>query len=132
MAGQPYTGTGQQEDLRASARGAIRALAALTGDVKWNFPLQVGNVAAGVLSTAGGVVFACSGDGYLLALDARTGKMLWRYQTGALIRNSPISYSVDGRQYVAVAGDSTLFTFTLPARPASSERPRSLPRRRAP
>jgi alcohol dehydrogenase (cytochrome c) len=132
VAGQPYTGTGQQEDSRASARGAIRALAALTGDVKWNFPLQVGNVAAGVLSTAGGVVFACSGDGYLLALDARTGKKLWHYQTGAIIRNSPISYGVDGQQYVAVAGDTTLFAFALPARSTSSYRLRSLPNRRAP
>ncbi|MBI1792525.1 MAG: PQQ-binding-like beta-propeller repeat protein, partial [Acidobacteria bacterium] len=109
--GQPYTGSGQREEPGA---GAIRAIDPATGQARWSFPLHVGNVAAGVLHTAGGVLFACSGDGYLIALDARTGKELWRYQTGAEIRNSPISYGVDGRQYIALAGDSTLFVFALP------------------
>ena len=112
--GQPYTGSGQQEDPRMPAHGAIRALDPLTGDVKWDFPLYGGSVTSGVLSTAGGVVFAGTGDGYLLALDAATGKLLWHNQTGAIIRNSPISYSVDGQQYVAITGDTTLFVFALP------------------
>jgi alcohol dehydrogenase (cytochrome c) len=112
--GEPYTGSGQQEDPAHPARGAIRALDPLTGDLKWEFPLYVGNVAAGVLTTAGGIVFAATGDGFLLALDARTGKKLWAYQTGASIGNSPISYSAGGRQYVAVTGDTTLFVFALP------------------
>ncbi|MBI1788367.1 MAG: PQQ-dependent dehydrogenase, methanol/ethanol family [Acidobacteria bacterium] len=109
--GQPYTGSGQREEPGA---GAIRAIDPATGQARWSFPLHVGNVAAGVLHTAGGVLFAGSGGGYLIALDARAGKGLWRYQTGAEIRNSPIAYSVDGKQYVAVAGDSTLFVFALP------------------
>jgi alcohol dehydrogenase (cytochrome c) len=67
-----------------------------------------------VLSTAGGVLFAASRDGYLIGLDSRTGKLLWKYQTGAEIRSSPISYAVDGRQYIAVSNDSSLMTFTLP------------------
>jgi alcohol dehydrogenase (cytochrome c) len=67
-----------------------------------------------VLGTAGGVVFAASKDGYLIALDAVNGKPLWRYQTGGDLRNSPISYAVDGKQYVAIASSSTLFTFALP------------------
>ncbi len=112
--GQPYTGSGQQEDPRMGGAGAIRALDALTGDIRWSFPLHIGNVAAGVLSTATGVVFGCSGDGYIFALDARTGKELWRYQTGAQIRNSPIAYAVDGKQYIAIASDSALFAFALP------------------
>jgi alcohol dehydrogenase (cytochrome c) len=66
-----------------------------------------------VLATAGGIVFAASHDGNLIALDATTGRDLWHYQTGAEIRSSPISYSVDGRQYVAVSTDSALFTFAL-------------------
>jgi len=67
-----------------------------------------------VFGTAGGVVFASSKDGYLIALNATNGKPLWRYQTGGDIRNSPMSYSVDGKQYVAIASSSTLFTFALP------------------
>jgi alcohol dehydrogenase (cytochrome c) len=120
--GLPYTGSGQQEDPGAPSRGAIRAFDALTGNLRWDFPLHDGNVAAGVLSTAGGVVFACTRDGYLLALDARSGKELWHYQTGGLIRNSPISYSVDGRQYIAVTGDTTLFVFALPTQGIAEKR----------
>jgi alcohol dehydrogenase (cytochrome c) len=80
----------------------------------WNFKLQTGSSAAGVLSTGGGVVFAASIDGYLIALDARSGKELWHYQTGSQIQSSPISYRVDGKQFIAVSTSSSLFTFALP------------------
>ncbi len=113
-AGAGYTGTGQQEDEKVGAPGAIRALDPTTGDTRWNFPIQEGSPSAGVLATAGGVVFASSKDGYLIGLDAFTGRLLWRYQTGGDIRNSPISYAVDGKQYVAIASTSALFTFALP------------------
>ena len=96
------------------APGAIRALDPATGDTRWNFPIQEGSPSAGVLGTAGGVVFASSKDGYLIALDAANGKPLWRYQTGGSIRSSPMSYAVDGKQYIAIASSSTLFTFALP------------------
>jgi len=111
--GDPYTGTGQQEEPGLFP-GAIRAIDPQTGTVKWNFDLYQGSVGAGVLSTAGGVVFASAKDGNLIALDARTGADLWHYQTGAEINASPISYSVDGKQYVAVSTDSAVFTFALP------------------
>jgi alcohol dehydrogenase (cytochrome c) len=111
--GDPYTGTGQQEDP-GLVPGAIRAIDPQTGEIKWNFNLHQGSVGAGVLATAGGVVFASSKDGNLIALDARTGAELWHYQTGAEINSSPISYSVDGKQYISVSSDSALFTFALP------------------
>jgi alcohol dehydrogenase (cytochrome c) len=112
--GEPYVGTGQQVDERVGAPGSVRAIDPLTGTTRWNFPIQFGSSATGVLSTAGGVLFAASRDGYLIGLDSRTGKLLWKYQTGAEIRSSPISYAVDGRQYIAVSNDSSLMTFTLP------------------
>ena len=74
----------------------------MTGDIRWNFPMRLGSAAAGVLGTAGGVVFASDPEGSLIALDARTGAKLWHYQTGGEIRSSPISYAVDGQ---AVRGD---------------------------
>src|SRR5579862_358864 len=111
--GEPYTGTGQQEEWGLFP-GAIRAIDPQTGQVKWSFNLHQGSVGAGVLATAGGVVFAAAKDGNLIALEARTGAELWHYQTGAEIIASPISYSVDGKQYVAIATDSALFTFALP------------------
>lgn len=112
--GDPFTGGDPQEDHKRGAPGAVRAIDPLTGDIRWNFPMHLGSAAAGVLGTAGGVVFASDPEGSLLALDARTGAKLWHYQTGAEIRTSPMSYAVDGKQYVAIAGDSTLFVFGLP------------------
>ena len=112
-AGDPFTGGDPQEDHKRGAPGAVRAIDPLTGDIRWNFPMHLGSAAAGVLSTAGGVLFASDPEGSLIALDARTGTQLWRYQTGGSIQNSPISYEVDGKQYVAIAGDSALFVFGL-------------------
>lgn len=112
--GDPFTGGDQQEDHKRGAPGSVRAVDPLTGEIRWSFPMHRGSAAAGVLGTAGGVVFASDPEGSLVALDARTGVMLWHYQTGGEIRSSPISYEVDGKQYVAIAGDSTLFVFGLP------------------
>ena len=67
-----------------------------------------------MLATAGGVVFSGDGSGNFVAYDASNGKPLWQYQTGGDIRNSPMSYSVDGKQYIAIASNSALFTFALP------------------
>jgi alcohol dehydrogenase (cytochrome c) len=112
--GAGYTGTGQRLDEVVGAFGAIRALDATTGDTRWNFPIQEGSSSAGVLSTGGGLVFATVADGNLIALAAANGKFLWQYQTGERIRSSPISYSVDGKQYIAVSAGSVLFSFALP------------------
>ena len=112
--GDPYVGTGQQLDDVVKTPGFIRAIDPLTGTARWNYPLQLGSHAAGVLATAGGVLFAASKDGHLIGLDSRTGKLLWKYQTGAEVRSSPISYAVDGVQYIAVSNDGSLITFALP------------------
>lgn len=63
---------------------------------------------------AGGLVFAESKTGDFLALDARTGRTLWQFQAGAEIPSSPISYGVNGKQYVAVSSAGVLYTFALP------------------
>jgi alcohol dehydrogenase (cytochrome c) len=94
--------------------GFVRALEATTGIPKWDFPLHTGSSATGVVATAGGVVFASSNDGNLIALDSKNGKYLWHYYTGANIITSPISYAVNGKQYVAIASQSAIFVFGLP------------------
>lgn len=114
VAGQGYTGGGQEIDPKIGTPGAIRALDALTGQTRWNFPLHIGSSSTGVLATGGDVVFASSSDGYLIALESRTGRYLWRYNTGANIVASPISYAVDGKQHVAIASQSAIFVFGLP------------------
>jgi alcohol dehydrogenase (cytochrome c) len=82
--------------------------------MRWNFSIEEGPSGAGVLQTAGGVVFASSQDGNLIALDASNGTPLWHYQTGGSIRSSPMSYAVDGKQYIAISSNFTLIAFALP------------------
>lgn len=98
------------------ARG-VMAIDPETGAVKWNFQLTEVSLAAGVLATGGGVVFAASKEGNLIALDGKTGKALWHFQTGAEIPSSPMSYSVGGRQYVAISSANVLYSFALPSVP---------------
>lgn len=59
-------------------------------------------VLGSVLATGGGLVFVGLATGEFAALDARSGAPLWQFQTGSSIHGSPITYSVDGKQYVAV------------------------------
>ena len=68
---------------------------------------------AGVLSTAGNLVFGSTNEGQVFALHAATGKPLWRYQAGGVAHSNPISYSVDGKQYIAVTMGNSLYIFGL-------------------
>lgn len=92
--------------------GAIRALNPKTGERVWEYRLHT-KPWAGVLSTAGDVVFGGSDEGYFFALDAHTGKELWRQNTGGMIRANPISFESKGKQVVAIAAGSSIFTFEL-------------------
>jgi glucose dehydrogenase len=65
-----------------------------------------------MLTTAGGLVFHGDLKGWFKALDARTGQMLWQFNTGSGISAAPITYAVDGKQYVAVVSGRT---FSIPA-----------------
>ena len=68
----------------------------------------------GMLTTAGGLVFTGDSFGYLIALDAKTGKPVWRFQTGGSIVAPPVSFAIGGKQYLAVAAGSALMAFALP------------------
>jgi alcohol dehydrogenase (cytochrome c) len=76
---------------------AYRPDGTLAWQWRYKFP-----IVASVLSTAGDVLFAGTPDGLVVALDARTGRQLWQFRTGTGIHSNPVSYSVGGRQYVAV------------------------------
>jgi glucose dehydrogenase len=66
----------------------------------------------GILATSGGLVFAGEGNGWFKAYDSATGKALWQFQAGAGVNAPPSSYTVDGKQYVAVgAGGNTQMDF---------------------
>ena len=118
--GRYFLGGGEAEFGGDSAQGAVKALDPLTGRERWSFPL-FSPPWAGLLSTAGGLVFGGTNEGVFFALSARTGRPLWHFQTGAMVNANPISYAVGGRQYVAVAAGSTLQVFAL-AEPATPPR----------
>jgi alcohol dehydrogenase (cytochrome c) len=92
--------------------GSIQALDALTGERKWVFPMQAPPW-CGVLSTAGGVVFGGSVEGYFLVLDAQTGKLLYRFPGGGAIFGNPVTFEVAGKQHVVIAAGNALFAFRL-------------------
>jgi alcohol dehydrogenase (cytochrome c) len=111
-----YSGGGTSLDEPAIA--AIKALDPETGDVKWQYSLSR-PTGSGVLATAGGVVFAGTPEANVIALSARTGAPLWSFQTGgnpggAGMGGSPMSYSVDGKQFIAIGAGDVLYTFALP------------------
>jgi alcohol dehydrogenase (cytochrome c) len=95
------------------AYGVIRAYDPDTLEPSWEFTMS-DITWGGVLATAGDLVFGGGRDGYFLALDARTGDLLWRASLGGQINAGAMSYAVGGRQYIAIAAGSALFTFTLP------------------
>jgi alcohol dehydrogenase (cytochrome c) len=112
--GSQYNGGGFRNVTGPGASsGAIRALAPDTGELKWEFPL-FSPPWSGLLSTAGGLVFGSTAEGDFLALDARTGKLAWRFQGGGPSYSNPMSYLSEGKQYVAVAIGSALLNFALP------------------
>ncbi len=84
----------------------------VTGERKWEFPYGTPSW-AGVLSTAGGVVFTGDNEGHFLAFDSRSGKNVYRYQIGAPVYAAPITYMLDGKQYVALGAGTTLTVFGL-------------------
>jgi alcohol dehydrogenase (cytochrome c) len=115
------SGTGYMEspDDRERWQLWVRALDLTTGKTVWDY-MQVGSkhYGPGVLSTAGGLLFAGEQQGQFTAHDAKTGKALWNFNTGALITAGPVTYSIDGKQYVAVASFSNVIAFALPDAPS--------------
>jgi PQQ-dependent dehydrogenase (methanol/ethanol family) len=112
-AGRQYLG-GAPFPSNQPAKTEVVAIDATTGSVQWTFPLFRFSISSGVLATPSGLVFVATGDGNLIALDGHTGKSLWHFQTGSSIASAPISYSVGGRQYVAISAANSLYAFALP------------------
>ena len=91
--------------------GRLAAVNIDTGKVAWKYDTEQPLI-GGALATAGGLVFFGEGNGLFKALDAASGKLLWQYQAGAGVNAPPVSYSVNGKQYVAVAaGGNTQIDF---------------------
>ncbi|MFN0088235.1 MAG: pyrroloquinoline quinone-dependent dehydrogenase [Blastocatellia bacterium] len=111
--GRLYLGAVKRDITTEEPYGTLRALRPLTGEPAWEFKLQ-SPPWGGLLSTAGDLVFSGTMEGDLFALDAASGRLLWRFQTGGEIWSNPITYEFEGRQYISVASGGSLIVFTLP------------------
>ena len=122
--GDQYFGGAYTADSAARAKGWLTAVDAATGTVRWRYRSAKPLVAA-VTATAGGVVFTGELTGDFIALDAQTGRELYRFYTGAGLLGGVVTYTVGGKQYVAAAsgggsynfgrdGSPTIFVFALP------------------
>jgi alcohol dehydrogenase (cytochrome c) len=122
--GQMYTGTfptmalppmvaGPTNNRRPQdGTGAILAVDPKTGDRKWSFDMP-DVTDSGILTTATDVLFAGGREGYFFALDARTGALLWKSMVGGQVASGPMSYAVNGKQYVAVSAGNATFVYAL-------------------
>jgi alcohol dehydrogenase (cytochrome c) len=96
------------------AYGALRALDARTGEMRWQ--VRYGSASwTGALSTAAGLVFTSDDRDRFMAIDADTGRVLWDAHVGENIRASPMTYALDGRQFVVLPSFTKLTAFALPA-----------------
>lgn len=92
--------------------GEVQAIDPQTGEKKWVFKMN--DVSdSGILTTASNLLFTGNREGYFQVLDDRTGKLLWRATVGGQLAAAPITYEVDGKQYVAMSGGHDLFVFGL-------------------
>jgi len=105
---------GAQSNTRKpeDGHGAVIAIDPKTGEKKWQFDLT-DVTDAGILTTDSDVLFSGGREEYFYALDARSGSLLWKTALGGAIANGPITYSVGGKQYVAVAAGNSLYAFGL-------------------
>ncbi|MGA7299310.1 MAG: PQQ-binding-like beta-propeller repeat protein, partial [Candidatus Sulfotelmatobacter sp.] len=86
-----------------------------TNSISWKYPqVGAGRSSGGTMTTASGLLFFGDDAGSLEAADARSGKPLWHFDMGQEISASPMSYAIAGKQYVAIAAGSDVFSFALP------------------
>jgi alcohol dehydrogenase (cytochrome c) len=114
-AGTGYFGGSFQNAPGDSPQKILRAIDIDTGNITWELP-QTGpaNSWGGTLATASGLIFFGEDSGALMAVDATTGKPLWQFQANQTWKASPMTYTFDGRQYIAVASGSSIIAFGLP------------------
>lgn len=95
-----------------AGHGAVLAIDPKTGERKWAFAMH-DVTDAGILTTAADLLFTGGREGYFFALDARNGSLLWKATVGGQVGAAPITYQVDGKQYVAIAAGNVLYAYAL-------------------
>jgi alcohol dehydrogenase (cytochrome c) len=115
QAGQSWFGGGAHRTTAEAGGQYLRALDLQTGKIAWEVPQTgEGSTSSGVLATAGGLVFFGDNNGAFVGVDAKSGKPIWHFNTGQTWKASPMTYMIDGKQYVGVAAGSMIMSFGLP------------------
>ncbi|HTW66870.1 MAG TPA: PQQ-dependent dehydrogenase, methanol/ethanol family [Bryobacteraceae bacterium] len=104
----PQVGTRSVED----GYGAIRAIDPQTGDRKWEYKMT-DVTDSGLLTTATDLLLSGGREGYFMALNAATGSLLWKASVGGQVSSGPMTYAVNGKQYIAIAAGNSLFVYGL-------------------
>jgi len=110
--GKPEGWAGRDNDLEEES--TLRAIDYHTGEIRWNHELGRGESTAGILTTAGNLLFTGDALGNLLVLDPATGKTLWHVNAGGSMVSSPMTYELYGRQYVVEGVQGVLYAWALP------------------
>jgi alcohol dehydrogenase (cytochrome c) len=114
--GAPTVGIGRRGPIdywtNEVGSGATVAMDPHTGKRVWSFP-QYDVTDAGMMTTATDLLFTGGREGYFYAFDAKAGKLLWKTNLGGSIVNAPVTYEIDGKQYVSIISGNSLSTFAL-------------------
>ena len=109
-----YGGTTRRAPVDSKTGKVLKALDIQTGKTAWEIPDVGGGIlGSGLMATAGGLVWYADGAGAFIAADAKTGKLLWNFNTNLSWKAGPMTYAVDGNQYIGVAAGSTILAFSL-------------------
>jgi alcohol dehydrogenase (cytochrome c) len=113
--GQDYYSTGAERIPGETSQRVLVSYNLDTNSIAWKYPqVGAGHSSGGTMTTAGGLVFFGDDAGSFEAVDARSGKPLWHFNTGQNMSASPMTYAVADKQYVAIAVGSNIFSFKLP------------------
>jgi alcohol dehydrogenase (cytochrome c) len=103
-------------DYGVWGKGVLEAIDYQTGKVKWSHELGPNGAGAGVLTTEAGLTFTGDSQGSVLGLRTSDGKTLWHAGQGQNMQSSPITYELDGRQYLLTSAGGVMFAWALPER----------------
>jgi len=109
-------------DYNVWGKNKIKAIEYQTGETRWSHEIGSGYSFAGILSTDGGLTFTGDTAGNAMALRTADGVTLWHSHLGDQIGNSPITYELEGRQYVLISANGSLYSWTLPKETATRGR----------
>lgn len=109
---KPEGWAGRDRNLWADS--FLAAIDHRTGKIRWQHEIGEGEGTAGILTTAGQLLFTADNNGNLMALDPETGKTLWHVPIGGRMHSAPMTYELDGRQYLLTPVGSNLIAWSVP------------------